>query len=108
MLVAELWPLLFALTRTQKKVMAVGFTLYFAICFFLSYELEINFLIPVIFTGFTLFHLFLAQRSEFAVDEAGSSEDPEASTRKRAKRIRRAERGILLLTVAGICLNGIC
>ena len=108
MLVAELWPLLFVLTRTQKKVMAVGFTLYFAVCFFLSYELEINFLMPVIFTGFTLFHLFLAQRSEFAAEGAGGLEDPEADARRRAKRVRRAERGILLLTIAGICINGIC
>ena len=107
MLVAELWPLLFTLTRVQKKVMAVGFTLYFAVCFFLSYKLEINFLIPVILTGFTLFHLFLAQRSEFAADDAGSAEDPKAE-RRRAKRIIRAERGILLLTVVSICLNGIC
>ena len=107
MLVAELWPLLFTLTRVQKKVMAVGFTLYFAVCFFLSYKLEINFLIPVILTGFTLFHLFLAQRSEFAADDAGSAEDLKAE-RRRAKRIIRAERGILLLTVVSICLNGIC
>ena len=107
MLVAEMWPLLFTLTRTQKKVMAVGFTLYFAVCFFLSYELEINFLMPVILTGFTLFHLFLAQRTEFAADESDSAEDPKTE-RKRAKRIIRAERGILLLTVVSICLNGIC
>lgn len=107
MLVAELWPLLFTLTRVQKKVMAVGFTLYFAVCFFLSYKLEINFLIPVILTGFTLFHLFLAQRSEFAAGDADSAEDPKAEGR-RAKRIIRAERGILLLTVVSICLNGIC
>ena len=107
MLVAELWPLLFTLTRVQKKVMAVGFTLYFAVCFFLSYELEINFLVPVILTGFTLFHLFLAQRSEFAAGDADSAEDPKAE-RRRAKRIIRAERGILLLTVVSICLNGIC
>ena len=108
MLVAELWPLLFTLTRIQKKVMAVGFTLYFAVCFFLSYELEINFLVPVIFTGFTLFHLFLAQRSEFAAEEPAQVEDPEAAERRRAKKILRAERGILLLTVVSICLNGIC
>ena len=99
--------LLFALTRTQKKVMAVGFTLYFAVCFFLSYELEINFLVPVILTGFTLFHLFLAQRTEFAADGSDSTEDPKAE-RKRSKRIIRAERCILLLTVVSICLNGIC
>ena len=63
---------------------------------------------PVIFTGFTLFHLFLAQRSEFAAEGAGGLEDPEADARRRAKRVRRAERGILLLTIAGICINGIC
>ena len=107
MLVAELWPLLFTLTRRQKKVMAVCLTLYFAVCFLLSYELETNFLIPVIFTCFTLFHLFLAQRTEFAAGEPDIAEDSDA-WRRRTRRVRRAERGILLLTVAGICLNGIC
>ena len=107
MLVAEMWPRLFTLTRGQKKGIAVSFTLYFAVCFFLSYRLEINFLAPVIITGFLIFHLFLAQNAEFEADGTGEDEDPGAA-RRRAAKSRRAQRGILLLTVAGVCMNGIC
>ena len=106
MLVAEMWPRLFTLTRTQKKVMAVGLTLYFAVCFFITYRLELFFLVPVIITAFTLFHLFLAQRSEFEAEGSEETEDPKAA-RRRAARFRRAESGILILTIVGICVNGV-
>ena len=106
MLVAQMWPRLFTLTRGQKKGIAVLFTLYFAVCFFLSYRLAINFLAPVILTGLTIIHLFLAQNAEFAAEET-DEEDPKAARRRTAKS-RRAQRGILLLTIAGVCMNGIC
>ena len=43
MLTAELWPRLFTLSRMQKRVLAFGLLLYFAVCCFLTYNLTADF-----------------------------------------------------------------
>lgn len=126
MIVAELWPLLFTLTASQKRAMVAGLTLYFAVCFVIADEIEPNFLVPFIFTCITLLYLFFAQKELFEapapeVPETGAvgteepetgaagteePEDPKAARRREA-RFRRAQRGIILLTVLGICANGV-
>ena len=131
MIVAELWPRLFTLTEFQKRALVAGLTLYFAVCFVIADEIEPNFLVPFIFTCITLLYLFFAQKGQFEAPAirpsesealeadapdaesvkteafgAGESEDPRAARRREA-RFRRAQRGILLLTVVGICANGV-
>ena len=97
MLVAELWPALFELTDLQKKVMVTGLTVYFLACVLLLYEVSFNFLAPVVLTGLTLLHLLLSQKPQF----------PEDGGRRSEKAFARAQRVILYLTIAGICVNGI-
>ena len=101
MLTAELWPRLFTLSRMQKRVLAFGLLLYFAVCCFLAYNLTADFLVPVIFTCFTLVFLFLSQSRHSA--DPGSEE---AQSREAARHAR-AQRGVLILTIAAICINGV-
>ena len=101
MLTAELWPRLFTLSRMQKRVLAFGLLLYFAVCCFLAYNLTADFLVPVIFTCFTLVFLFLSQMRPSA--DPGSEE---AQSREAARHAR-AQRGVLILTIAAICINGV-
>ena len=115
MIVAELWPHLFTLTDFQKRAMVAGLTLYFAVCFVIADEIEPNFLVPFIFTCITLLYLFNAQKNRFEVPAVAGSEESEAlsaaedpkAVRRAQARFRRAQRGILLLTVVGICANGV-
>ena len=112
MIVAELWPLLFTLTAFQKRAMVAGLTLYFAVCFVIADEIEPNFLVPFIFTCITLLYLFNAQKERFEAPAVAGTEEPEAAedskaVRRAQARFRRAQRGILLLTVVGICANGV-
>ena len=106
MIVAEMWPLLFTLTNTQKKVMVIGLTLYFAVCFIIARDLEFNFLVPVILTCLTMLYLFFSQKEQFEAPVSEEPEEPKAARRREA-RFRRAQRGILLLTVLSICFNGV-
>ena len=121
MITAELWPRLFELTALQKKVMAAGITVYFFISLLLVYEIEFNLLAAVVLTCLTLLHLLLSQREQYfagsadgAVPAADSAQPEEGvqpetarSERRRARGFRRAQRGVLYLTIAGICVNGI-
>lgn len=106
MMVAELWPLLFELSERSKRAMATGLTVYFVLCFLLAYNRDIFFLAPFVLTCLTMIHLFFAQKQQFEVTDPSAEESPKAAAR-REKGFRRAQRGILLLTIAGICMNGI-
>ena len=95
MLVAELWPDLFSLSERSKRFMTVGLTVYMLLCFILAYSRDFYFLAPFILTCITLLHLLLSQKAQY-----------EESARS-VKKFNRAQRAILFLTIAGICVNGI-
>ncbi len=95
MLVAELWPALFTLSDHSKRFMTMGLTLYVILCFVLAYTRDFYFLAPFILTCMTLLHLLQSQKARY-----------EESARS-VKKFNRAQRSILFLTIAGICVNGI-
>ena len=94
MITAEMWPRLFELSEKQKKWIAALFTLYFVVCLILSEKAEPAFFFPVAVTYLALVYILLAQKAGF--------EDADAS------RFRRAKRVVLYITIAGVCVNGVC
>jgi uncharacterized membrane protein YfhO len=94
MLVAELWPSLFALSERSKRFITAGLTVYTLLCSVLAYSRDFFFLAPLILTCITLLHLLNSQKVRY--------EESPRSVRK----FNRAQRSILFLTIAGICVNG--
>ena len=120
MLVAEMWPLLFEMTRKQQRRMPVLLTVYFIVCSVLTWSAGLNFLIPMIATALTLIFLLQSQRADFDVPAESdgtapetaddtSSADPDSARAavRNARRFRRAKRCILYFTIAGIFANAL-
>ena len=109
MIVAELWPNLFTLTERQKRVMTTGLTVYFVLCIFLDYDPNFTFLGPAAFAFITLLYVLRAQKAQYEapLEEADAEiEDPKREAR-RAAGFKRAQKVVLYLVIASICVNGI-
>ena len=129
MIVAEMWPRLFELSEKQKKWIAALFTLYFAVCLILSEEALPSFFFPAAVTYLTLVYILFAQKSLFLTEgmqaaaagsdagqaaaaesgdvQAGAAAGPDP-VKAGLRRFGRAKRVVLYLTIAGVCVNGIC
>ena len=100
MIVAEMWPRLFDVTERQFRGMGIALGIYFIVCCFLAYTVKVNFLLPIIFTLFTLIKIGFAQKEQFEPEEGEDA-------RKYTRRFKRAQRMVLYLTLAGVCVNGV-